>query len=100
VFPSAKAGPLADKTLLRLMQRMGRRDLTTHGFRSTFMDWATEQTHFPAEMRDLALAHTVSDKVEAAYRRGDMFERRRKLMDAWAGFCTGEASGKVVRFAR
>src|SRR5207253_10052575 len=91
VFIGGKPGrPLSNMAMLKLVQRMGLRTvnggLTVHGFRSTFMDWATEQTTFPAEMRDLALAHTVSDKVEAAYRRGDMFERRRELMAAWSQF--------------
>jgi integrase len=96
VFAGARGQPLHVTAFLMVLRRLDCA-VTAHGFRSTFMDWATERTNFPAEMRDLALAHTVSDKVEAAYRRGDMFERRRKLMDAWAGFCTGEASGKVVR---
>ena len=102
VFSGGKPGrPLSNMAMLKLLQRMGLRTVnggvTVHGFRSTFMDWATEQTTFPAEMRDLALAHTLSDKVEAAYRRGDMFERRRELMAAWAQFCeSGAAIEKVV----
>ena len=65
---------------------MGRDDLTAHGFRSTFRDWAAERTHFPNEVVEMALAHAVGNKVEAAYRRGDMFEKRRRLMDDWATF--------------
>jgi len=57
-----------------------------HGFRSAFRDWAAERTDFPSEVAEMALAHTVSDKVEAAYRRGDMFEKRREIMTAWANF--------------
>jgi integrase len=92
VFEGGKPGqPLSNMAMLAVLKRMGLRGggrhVTVHGFRSTFMDWATECTHFPAEMRDLALAHTVSDKVEAAYRRGDMFGQRRELMEDWARFC-------------
>jgi len=88
VFPGAKPGePLSNMALLMLLRRMGRSDLTAHGFRSTFRDWAAERTGFPAEVAEMALAHTVSDKVEAAYRRGDLFEKRRRLTDAWAAFC-------------
>jgi integrase len=67
-----------------LLRRMGRDNLTVHGFRSTFSDWAAEKTNAPAEVREMALAHTVGDKVEAAYRRGDLFEKRRQLAEAWA----------------
>jgi integrase len=73
--------------LLALLSRMGRGDVTAHGFRSTFSDWAAERTNFPAEVREMALAHTVPDKVEAAYRRGDLFDKRRQLAEAWARFC-------------
>ena len=73
--------------LLMLLRRMGRGDLTAHGFRSTFSDWCAEQTNFPSEVREMALAHAVSDKVEAAYRRGDLFDKRRQLAEAWAQFC-------------
>ena len=65
---------------------MGRGDLTVHGFRSTFRDWAAERTNFPSEVVEMALAHAVGTKVEAAYRRGDLFEKRRRLMDAWADY--------------
>jgi integrase len=85
---------------LMLLRRMGRADLTAHGFRSTFSDWAAERTNFPAEVREMALAHTVSDKVEAAYRRGDLFQKRRQVMDAWARYCTAPAiADKVVTLA-
>lgn len=88
VFPGAKPGkPLSNMALLKLLDRMGRSDLTAHGFRSTFRDWAADRTTFPREVAESALAHVVSDKVEAAYRRGDLFEKRRKLMDAWATYC-------------
>jgi integrase len=66
---------------------MGRVDLTAHGFRSTFRDWAAERTNFPREVVEMALAHTIENKVEAAYRRGDLFQKRRQLMEVWARFC-------------
>lgn len=87
--------PLSDMALGMLLRRMGRGDLTAHGFRSTFRDWCAEQTNTPNEVAEMALAHTVSDKVEAAYRRGDLFEKRRRLMIEWADYCSGgEAKGK------
>ncbi len=68
-----------------------------HGFRSTFRDWAAEQTAFPSEVAEMALAHTIGDRVEAAYRRGDLFEKRRRLMDEWARFCLSPPkAGDVV----
>jgi integrase len=80
-----------------LLRRMGCGELTVHGFRSTFSDWCSERTNFPAEVREMALAHAVSDKVEAAYRRGDLLQKRRQLADAWARFCdTAPAAGQVV----
>jgi len=91
VFPGRKVGrPLADTVLLRLLQRLGRGDLTIHGFRSSFRDWAAERTSFPREVAEMALAHSIPSAVEAAYRRGDLFEKRRKLMQQWATFCTTE----------
>jgi integrase len=86
VFSGAAGKPFSNMTLLALLKRMGRSDLTAHGFRSTFRDWAAEQTDFPREVAEMALAHAVSDKVEAAYRRGDLFEKRRRLMEAWATY--------------
>ena len=75
--------------------------VTVHGFRSSFADWAAEQTDFPREVREMALAHAVGDKVEAAYRRGDLFQKRRQLAEARAKYCEGEepAESKVVRLA-
>jgi integrase len=86
--------------MLMLLRRMGHGDLTTHGFRSTFADWSAEQTNFPSEVREMALAHVVGDKVEAAYRRGDLFEKRRQLAEAWARFCAGDQGGGVVPLHR
>lgn len=90
VFMGARADkPLSNMALLATLRRMGRGDLTAHGFRSTFRDWVSEQTNFPGELAEMALAHVVSDKTEAAYRRGDMFAKRQALMDDWAAFCGG-----------
>jgi integrase len=99
VFAGAREGsPLSNMALLMTLRRMERGELTTHGFRSTFRDWAAERTSFPAEVAEMALAHAVGDKVEAAYRRGDLFEKRRQLADAWAKFCTQPApAGDNVR---
>jgi integrase len=91
VFPGGKAAaPLSNMALLAVLKRMGRKDLTVHGFRSTFRDWAAEQTNFPHEVSEMALAHTISDKVEAAYRRGDLFQKRRDLMEEWAAHCVSK----------
>jgi len=88
VFPGDRRATLSNTSMLMLMRRMNRADLTTHGFRSSFRDWAAELTDFPSEVVEMALAHLVGDKVEAAYRRGDLFDKRRRLMKAWAEFCT------------
>lgn len=101
VFPAAKGGPLSDMALSMLCRKM-QVDAVPHGFRSTFRDWAAESTNFPREVVEQALAHTLDSKVEAAYRRGDLFSKRRKLMEAWAGFCAKEcqqANGKVKPIA-
>lgn len=98
--PAGEAGPvgpifwgqvagkgLSNMALLAVLRRMGRGDLTSHGFRSTFRDWAAEETDFQGEVVEMALAHTIGNKVEAAYRRGDLFEKRRSLMGRWAEAC-------------
>jgi integrase len=102
VFPSRRAGcPLSNMVLLALLHRMERYDITTHGFRSTFRDWVAEMTNHQREVAEAALAHTVGDKVEAAYRRGDLFEKRRRLMDDWARYCIPRASpAQIVSFDR
>jgi integrase len=78
---------LSNMTMLKVLERLGHPEITVHGFRSSFRDWAAERTSFPAEVAEMALAHTVGDKVEAAYRRGDMFDKRRQLGEAWSRFC-------------
>jgi len=97
VFPGAKAKqPLSNMAFLMLLRRMKRGDLTAHGFRSTFRDWAAERSSFPAEVAEMALAHAVADKVEAAYRRGDLFQKRRQLAEAWARFCASPGTSGTV----
>jgi integrase len=90
---------LSNMALLMTLRRMERGDLTAHGFRSTFSDWCAERTNYPSEVREMALAHVVGDKVEAAYRRGDLFEKRRQLAEAWARYCDNPATGEVISIA-
>jgi integrase len=88
IFPGQKPGrPLSNMALLMLLRRMKRADITVHGFRSSFRDWAAEATNFPNFVVEMALGHAVGGKVESAYRRGDLFEKRRRLMTAWAAYC-------------
>jgi integrase len=92
VFPGAKQGrPLTRNVLVTLFQRLELK-VTSHGFRSSFRDWAAEATNFPREAAELALAHAVGDSVERAYQRGDLLEKRRKLMEAWAAYCGRNSS--------
>ena len=97
VFPGSH-GPLSRTTFNKLLVgKMGRNEITVHGFRSTFRDWAAERTGFPADVAEMALGHTVNSKVEAAYRRGDLFQKRRQLIDAWAKFCAAPSpSARVI----
>jgi integrase len=88
VFPGGRAmAPISNMAMLELLRGM-RPGLTVHGFRSTFRDWAAERTNYPNHVVEMALAHLVGDKVEAAYRRGDLFEKRRRLMNDWAKYCS------------
>jgi len=100
VFPSPKGdAPLSNVVMLALLKRMNRRDITVHGFRSSFRDWAAEQTNFPREVAEAALAHAVQSRVEAAYRRSDLFDKRRLLMEKWVRYCQQEqieGKGKVL----
>jgi integrase len=91
--------PLSTTAMSALLRRMGV-NTTVHGFRSAFRDWAGNETHFPREVAEAALAHVVGDKAELAYRRSDALEKRRALMMAWANHCEPETSSKVVRIAR
>ena len=116
VFPAPRGGELSDMTLSAVMKRMhesevakdrpgvldraSKRPAVPHGMRSTFRDWAAERTTYPGEMAEVALAHKISNAVEAAYRRGDMIEKRRAMMTAWAEFLGGaRRSGTVVKIA-
>jgi integrase len=98
VFPGRGGDvPLTNMAMLTTLKRMERDDITVHGFRSSFRDWASERTSYPREVCEMALAHAVSDAVEAAYRRGDLFEKRRRLMAEWAKYCAQPATaGDVI----
>lgn len=97
IFPGRKDGkPLSNMALLMLLRRMGHGDLTAHGFRSTFRDWCGESTNHPREVAEAALAHSLKNKVEAAYQRGDLLEKRARLMADWAVFCGRVASDSTV----
>lgn len=99
VFPSLRGKKYSDMAAGQLLKRMGYGHLTTlHGFRSSFRDWAAETTSFPHEVCEMALAHAIANKAEAAYRRGDMFEKRRMLMTAWANYCA--AGAEVVQLVK
>jgi integrase len=104
IFAGAREGrSLSNMAMLQLLRRMGRgHECTVHGFRSAFRDWAAELTHYPPFVIEAALAHAVADKVEAAYRRGDLLERRRRLMEDWARYCMSAIAGghNVVRMKR
>src|SRR5262249_53561565 len=88
---------LSNMSLLAVLRRMNRADLTTHGFRSSFRDWVSERTNYPRDIAEAALAHAISDKTEAAYRRGDALDKRRRLMNEWGRFCSEPTmAGDVV----
>ncbi len=91
LLPGREDGkPLSNMAFEMLLRRMGGGDFTVHGMRSAFRDWAGEETEFPRELAEAALAHVVGGAVEQAYRRGDALEKRRRLMDAWAAYCAGQ----------
>ncbi|MFY9810295.1 tyrosine-type recombinase/integrase [Aquabacterium sp.] len=97
VFFAPRGGQLSDMALTQVVRRM-QVDAVPHGFRSTFRDWAGEATNHPRELAEHALAHTLDNKVEAAYRRGDALERRRKMMNDWTKFCEGETKSSLADF--
>jgi integrase len=93
VFVGSRAGSGMSKGAMAELLKVLAPTASVHGFRSSFKDWCTEQTNYPSEMSELALSHTISDRVEAAYRRGDMLEKRRRLMADWSAFCEGRGVG-------
>lgn len=101
LFPGLKPNkPLSGMAFAKLMERAGAADMTPHGFRSSFRDWAGDATSFPREIAEHALAHNVGDATERAYRRADAIEKRRKMMQAWADYCSRPVGGKVVQFGK
>jgi integrase len=101
VFPGqAHNKPLSNMALEMMLRRMKIHNATVHGFRSSFRDWAGNESNFPRELIETALAHVIGDKAEQAYRRSDALEKRRRLMDAWAAYCEAPKSGSVVAFRR
>lgn len=97
VFPGHKRDShLSNGAMLQVLKRLGRSDITVHGFRSTFRDWCAESTNYPADVAEMALAHTLRDKTEAAYRRGDLFDKRARLMSDWASYCARVSSKASV----
>ena len=101
MFPSKRSDrpswkPLSNNCFNIALRRMKVTDCTPHGFRSSFRDWAAERTNAPNAVAEAALAHSVKDKTEAAYNRTDLFEKRRELMNSWAGFAT-QSGGKVIQ---
>lgn len=91
VFPAPRGGQLSDMTMTVVLRRLGI-DAVPHGFRSTFRDWAAECTNYPRDVAEMALAHSIGSKVEAAYRRGDLFDKRKSMMEDWAQFCLNNES--------
>lgn len=98
VFLGHKRGShLSSIAMLQVLKRLGRKDITVHGFRSTFRDWCAECTNYPSDVAEMALAHVLRDKTEAAYRRGDLLEKRARLMLEWARYCSKPAKpAKVI----
>jgi integrase len=97
VFPGQRQGRPLSGMAFEMLLRRAKSSFTAHGFRSAFRDWAGNETHFPRELAEHALAHVIGDKAEQAYRRSDALMRRRELMDAWARYCGG---AKVLSFKR
>jgi integrase len=99
LFPGQTARSIDNTAMRRMLERLGYAHVSVHGMRSSFCDWAAERTNYPNHVVEMALAHAIGDKVEAAYRRGDLFDKRRALMDAWAQYCASppaKSAGRVV----
>jgi integrase len=95
LFPGGRTGkPLSNMAMTETLRRMNRSDITVHGFRSTFRDWAAERTNHPSEVVEMALAHAIGNKVEEAYRRGDLFDKRRRLMADWSRYCNSPSTSE------
>jgi integrase len=88
VFIGPQRGGLSNMSMTSVLRRMDRGDVTVHGFRSCFRDWCAERTSYPSEVAEMALAHAVSDKVQAAYRRGDLLAKRHRLAADWSKYCS------------
>ena len=95
VFPGAGGALMSDMTMRKVLTR-AKEPFTVHGFRSSFRDWVADKTAFPREVAEAALAHTNQNEVEAAYQRGSMVEKRRRMMDAWGAYCSSSSGAKVV----
>ncbi len=100
VFPGRKGSAMSEMAMAKVLKRIGYRDITVHGFRSTFCDWAHETQTASHEVIEMALAHTIKNKTEAAYRRGDLFEKRRAVMEAWSTFCSQPAQNNIIPLKR
>jgi integrase len=100
VFPGQRKNRQRWHTAMNMTLRRMKANFTVHGFRSSFRDWAGNETHYPRDLIETALAHVIGDKAEQAYRRSDALDKRRKLMEAWAAYCEPERSAKVVKFSR
>jgi integrase len=96
IFAAGPNKPLSTMATGKVLRRMEIENATVHGFRSSFRDWAGNETNFPREVTETALAHVIGDKAEQAYRRGDALDKHRKLMDAWAAYCEPRQSANVV----
>ena len=104
LFPGAKRGqPVSIAAPMVVIAKLGRKgEITAHGFRSAFRDWAAEQTNFPREIAEASLAHTIGDATERAYHRGDFIAKRRQIMDAWARYCAEPApkAAEIIEISR
>jgi integrase len=100
VFPGQRPNRPLSNMAFEMLLRRAKSEFTAHGFRSSFRDWAGNETNFPRELAEAALSHVVGDKTERAYRRSDALARRRELMDAWARHCEGAAGDNVVAFKK
>jgi integrase len=97
VFPGQRKGrPLSNMAMEMMLRRMKADSITVHGFRSSFRDWAGNETSYPRDLIETALAHVVGDEAERAYRRSDALEKRRKLMEAWANYCEPGSRGNII----